>query len=226
MPTYPFQIPTGTSIIPFGSGNQDLGSTSKYFGTVYANSIIQTGASAAGSITGPAVSTFSGVAIWGNTNGTVLADSPWAIYTGTSDLNGSLVPTGNASVAGSAIVQVGSNALPVGIIFTTASGISNQLQVNQAWCSWDQANGTPTISGSYNVTSLTDNAVGDTSVNFTSPMPSNKYATIGSTTDAGGTVNMMAVFAMTTSSVRLATDNQNVGRDNKINSIYVFDRPL
>jgi hypothetical protein len=222
--TYPYQIASGSNVIPFGSGNQDLGDTSHYFGTLYANRIIQTGSSG-GAITGPSTSTFSGISIWGNTGGTVLADSQWAIYTGTNDLNGSLVPTG-AAANNTAIRNIGSLALPVNNLYLSPSGISGTNQAAFVWCCWDQANGTPTISGSFNVTSLTDNGVGLTTVNFAESMPNTNYAVGGSTSDAGGTVNMMGTNAYATNNVQMISTNQNVKNDRKINTMFLYERWL
>ena len=45
----------------------------------------------------------------------------------------------------------------------------------KAWVVWAQTSGTPTINTSYNVTSLTDNAVGDLTVNFTTAFSTANY---------------------------------------------------
>lgn len=218
MPTYPFQVPTGVSIIPFGSGNQDLGSTSKYLGIVYANSFVQTGTSA-GSISAPAATIFSGLSIWNGTNGTALADTHtqtdgWAIQTGTSDLNGTLTPTGNA------LANVGTAALPLKSI--VVSGIFSSFQAPQVWCAFDQANGTPTISGSHNVSSLTDGGAGITTVNFTTSLGNSLYGAVGSATNAAGQVGVNQIQSLMPTGIICELRSTAGDVDFKINSINCF----
>lgn len=55
-----------------------------------------------------------------------------------------------------------------------ASG-SAPLYSVRAWIYFDALSGTPTIKGSGNVSSITDNGVGDYTVNFTTAMPSANY---------------------------------------------------
>lgn len=50
----------------------------------------------------------------------------------------------------------------------------------KAWVSFNAAGGTPSINGSYNVTSITDNGVGDYTVNWTTAFSTANYAWAGS----------------------------------------------
>jgi len=53
----------------------------------------------------------------------------------------------------------------------------------KAWCSFTWTAGVPTIATSYNISSLTDNAVGDVTFNFTTAFSSANYATTYGSTD-------------------------------------------
>ncbi len=209
MPTYPFQVPTGTSIIPFGSGNQNLGSTTNYLGNIYVNKVIQTGTTGGGGVSGPASTTSSGIAIWNGTGGTTLADSEWTIT------GGNLLPT----VSGTQ--NIGSVALPVGFVGITGT-INGCRQVAAAWCSWDQANGTPTISGNFNVASLTDGGAGLTTVNFTNAMKNITYAACGNT---GSGSTMSPILLMTTGCKVTTINASETKSDMKFNNISIFAIP-
>jgi hypothetical protein len=80
--------------------------------------------------------------------------------------------------------------------------------------------GTPAIRGSGNVSSITDNAEADYTVNFTTAMPDTNYSVAGMGRQGDeGAVNTMRVVcinavgtlanAMTTTSVRVSTQNAN-----------------
>lgn len=50
---------------------------------------------------------------------------------------------------------------------------TNKPDLAKAWVSFNASTGTPTILKSYNVASITDNGVGDYTINFTNPLPAN-----------------------------------------------------
>lgn len=86
---------------------------------------------------------------------------------------------------------------------------------------WVNFNGTGTIAivASGNVTSLTDNGVGDYSINFTTAMPDANYAVTGSATDnTNASANLMIIYSATsggsgpsTTFVRISIVNTNSG---------------
>lgn len=88
----------------------------------------------------------------------------------------------------------------------------------RAWVSFNGA-GTVTIKSSFNVSSITDNAVGDYTVNFTTALPDTNYSNIfGSTTDLtnGAYVSSIGLYASngvpltkTTTAIRVCTKNQS-----------------
>ena len=59
----------------------------------------------------------------------------------------------------------------------------------KAWIYFD-GTGTPAIHASYNVSSLSDNAVGNYSVNFTVAFSSQNYCAVGSSRAGGGSQNI------------------------------------
>ena len=65
---------------------------------------------------------------------------------------------------------------------TSGNNNSTPEQINQgrakAWARFTVSSGTPSITDNFNVSSLTDNATGDISVNFTSSMANANYATV------------------------------------------------
>lgn len=62
--------------------------------------------------------------------------------------------------------------------FTTPGRQQYHPSASKAWCSWSQV-GTQTIAASYNVSSITDNGVGLTTINFTVSFSSAVYAITG-----------------------------------------------
>lgn len=215
MPTFPFQVPTGVSVIPFGSGNQNLGSLAKPFGVLYANQIVQTGSSGGG-ITGPASSTNNAIAIWNATNGASLANSKWTIASSV------LSPTTSGTQ------YIGSAATsPMQTISTiNVTGIQGCKNIAHAWVVWDQQNGTPTISGTaLNVSSITDQGVGLTSVNFATAMPDIKYSPAGNSGQADGSFQLLMPNILFTTGVACTISNTATLNDNKINTLVIHSNP-
>ena len=60
-----------------------------------------------------------------------------------------------------------------------ATTFTNQW-ASKAWVNFDASSGTPTARSSGNVTSLTDNGIGDFTANFTSALASATYTIVGS----------------------------------------------
>lgn len=90
-------------------------------------------------------------------------------------------------------------------------GDSNGTQIGtfcRAWVNIDASSGTPTIRNSFNVSSITDTAVGVLTINFTTSMPDANYTTV---CNAGRTVQDFTVFSikggstMYSSNVTIAT---------------------
>jgi hypothetical protein len=78
----------------------------------------------------------------------------------------------------------------------TVSGTA-PLYMCRAWVNFD-GTGTPAIRASGNVTSITDNGLGDYTVNFTTAMPDANYAITGSAEGLGMTLSSNTVTQTTT----------------------------
>lgn len=104
----------------------------------------------------------------------------------------------------------------------TPSG-SAPLYAARAWVNFN-GTGTVAIRASGNVTSITDNGIGDYTVNFTTAMPDANYAIAGtcqaivSGTGSADTLMIKDGVAPTTSSVRLLVHRDSVGN---VDSAYV-----
>jgi len=103
------------------------------------------------------------------------------------------------------------------------NGGNQQINAVKAWVNFN-GQGTIAIKASFNVTSLTDNAVGDYTVNFTTALADANYAVVGSGTEAndrtGIDVNLYAATTAyvpstkTTSAARISvTRGGNVATD-------------
>ncbi|MCA6392161.1 MAG: hypothetical protein IM607_12305, partial [Cytophagales bacterium] len=105
-----------------------------------------------------------------------------------TNLNGANIATGNIAAARIA------NAL-------NASGTA-PLYACRAWVNFN-GTGTVAIRAAGNVSSITDNGVGDYTVNFTTAMPTADYAAIATTGDQGPIIyNAVGATAQTVSLVR------------------------
>jgi len=97
----------------------------------------------------------------------------------------------------------------------------------RAWCNWNST-GTPSIRGSGNVSSLTDNNTGRIGINFSTAMPDANYAVTGMT-DGGQTTNPTSMSYDPTYNVSsttvvgvLTSEGSDSKRDYPINAIAVF----
>jgi hypothetical protein len=91
---------------------------------------------------------------------------------------------------------------------------------------WVNFNGTGTVAirGSGNVTSITDNGVGNYTANFTTAMPDTNFATVSNAKDNGVARSTTNFSSSTTSSVTidLSANGNNTAQDSAFISIAVF----
>jgi hypothetical protein len=118
-------------------------------------------------------------------------------------------------------------------VTTAKLGTSEASGLAKAWVNFN-GTGTVAIRASYNVSSITDNGVGDYTVNFTTALADANYAVTGAGryTDGGNASAMRVVSiasagtlatAMSTSSVRLGTTYVNGGvEDLQVVSVAIF----
>jgi len=91
-----------------------------------------------------------------------------------------------------------------------AASLKYHPGVAKAFVVFNASTGTPTIESSYNVTSITDNSVGDFTVNFTVPFSSAVFASnalAGDRTNAQPAAACPYTRSVTASSIRLVTFN-------------------
>jgi hypothetical protein len=119
---------------------------------------------------------------------------------------------------------------------TSSTAIENAIHGSaKAWVNFN-GTGTVAIRAQYNVSSITDNGVGDYTVNFTTAMSDANYSVVGtslaiSTTDFRGClVTIQGGFntgptSMTTSGVRIATGGTSIVNqplDSVTNCVTIF----
>lgn len=121
---------------------------------------------------------------------------------------------GKAKIATTAIAQAGTNNTD----FLTPLKLRNALNATgfapvyacRAWVNFN-GTGTPSIRGSGNVSSITDNGVGDYTINFSTAMQDSNYCVTGAlannnnTADANSNTSSPGINNLTTSSFRVVT---------------------
>lgn len=150
------------------------------------------------------------------------ADSPTEIAQFTSSgLNASALTGTLPAIDGSALTGISSYSDSDALSLFNASG-SAPVYACRAWVSWDGgATAVSTIFGSGNVSSVTDNGTGQSTINFTTALPNANYAVAGITTGYSNLVNENIVLqsangsgdqnptTKTTSAVRVAYGHAN-----------------
>ena len=133
------------------------------------------------------------------TSGLAVAIPQTLTVTGTSSLNGNLTVTGTGSVSGN-------------LSFNSGYGSSAVAYGCRAWVNFN-GTGTPAIRASGNVSSITDNGLGDYTVNFTTAMTDSNYSVISSSEGGGSVGNppyQRGNYPITsTASIRLTFFNQS-----------------
>jgi hypothetical protein len=104
-------------------------------------------------------------------------------------------------------------------------GTNEQKQVCKAWVNFN-GTGTVAIRAEYNVSSITDNGVGQYTVNFTTAFADANYAVVG-TSKNNATSNSYIAFVdytvgATASAVKIITSAPTAGGDSEMVSVAVF----
>lgn len=122
--------------------------------------------------------------------------------------SGLLLATGTLSATGLAVAtQAEQEAASSTAVATTPGRQQYHPSAAKAWVNFESI-GTLAIEASYNVSSVTDNAVGDFTVNFTTAFSSVHYAMAGSAKDGGGSLQTVVLMekasvAPTTTTMRI-----------------------
>jgi len=141
-------------------------------------------------------------------------DGAWATPAGVTSIATSGLATGGTITSTGTITVTAASAsnMTTGTSTTTVvvpNVMKNHKGVAKLWCRWNVTAGTPTITESYNVSSLTDTGTGDVLVNFSVTMTSANYAGFTlSTVTTAGTANLLSRFSTTTTTTaRVATSD-------------------
>lgn len=121
-----------------------------------------------------------------------------------------------------------------GTVLTNASNIEAQVKTATnatgsapiyACRTWVNFNGTGTVAirASGNVTSITDNGVGNYTVNFTTAMPDANYTAVCSVSDGISAPRLIAAVEYNTTNVRVASQASNfAATDYTVNNVAIF----
>lgn len=124
--------------------------------------------------------------------------------------------------------SVGTTQITNGSVTAEKLGTTEQKQIAKAWVNFD-GTGTigqaQTIRSSYNVSSVTKNAVGDYTVNFATPMSDANYAYALSGSQTGADSSNMNPHTLATGTFRFQTFNFDAipaARDYDFASVTIF----
>jgi hypothetical protein len=144
----------------------------------------------------------------------------------------------NSSGGGSVTLQEPSTASNLTVTLPTTTGTaviqnaSNNLLMNSGYGSdavaygcraWVNFNGTGTVAirASGNVSSITDNGVGQYTLNFTSAMPDLNYATVGSAWYSGVTGILFSIESTPSSTTSKSINTNNPGATSNSDATYI-----
>lgn len=131
-----------------------------------------------------------------------------------TDTSGTALETG--AIVASQMVQ----CVYDGTNFQVTSPLARPNQFIKAWVVFDASSGTPTISTSFNVTSITDNGVGNFTINFTTAFANANYAVSGMAGNDDATnqcvVGFWGVGTKTTTACQVRVYNLTATIDAKI----------
>jgi hypothetical protein len=108
-------------------------------------------------------------------------------------------------------------------VLATQNGMTG---IAKAWVQFN-GTGTPAIRASFNVSSITDNGVGDYTINFTTAMPDTNYACIPAVGSVGGSTSSTQATAKytgtkTTSACQVMFQQGAAGADFDNNAVAFF----
>jgi len=104
-------------------------------------------------------------------------------------------------------------------VLATQNGITG---ICKAWVQLNNTVTNGTIGGSFNVSSVTYNASGDYTINFTTAMPNANYCAVGSNSYSGSnSYNYLNMFCSASSNQAPTTTSFRVASGSNLNSIYM-----
>lgn len=96
--------------------------------------------------------------------------------------------------------------------------------VAKAFCVFDASSGTPTIDNSYNISSISDNAVGDFTFNFTTSFSGSRFTAVGQAGQESNTIRLCwgPIAVPTASSFRAGFGDTSTNTDVKYGAIAFY----
>jgi hypothetical protein len=163
--------------------------------------------------------------------GATISGSTKTVNIGTGGVAGSTtaITIGSTTGTSTTTLQGTTNGVtPAALTNTTALATTAFVRSDNNVKAWVSFNGTGTvaINANYNVTSITDNGVGDYTVNFTSALADANYGVAGYARNGAGTAVMTVSAistsgAQTSSACRLTTGNASTLYDNiQVNAVF------
>jgi hypothetical protein len=136
----------------------------------------------------------------------------------------------SANIGSSQILAnaVGTTQIANGSVTAAKLGTTEQKQIAKAWVNFNGTTSPGTIRSSYNVSSITKNATGDYTVNFTTPMVDANYAVAGTCIGllnpaSIGCISIKYATSLSSSSFTIMTKNDaGTNVDAEIASIAIF----
>ena len=120
------------------------------------------------------------------------------------------------------VTSISSAAANTPVVMQDSGSNTNTVR---AWVNFN-GTGTVAIRASFNVTSITDNGVGNYTINFTTAIPDANYAIAGTTDNSNGVaptyVSLFNGGVATTSAVQFTTSSTAANYDNSRVNVSVF----
>ncbi|MDO8985348.1 pyocin knob domain-containing protein [Cypionkella sp.] len=149
---------------------------------------------------------------WGTWQELAKIDSP--AFRGTPAVPTAAAGTNTTQIASTAYVK---NEIPTAL---NASG-SAPIYACRAWVNFNGTN-TVAIRSSGNVSSITDNGVGNYTVNFTTAMDDADFSAVASGQSSNSVDGYCSIISTTTTSVRVGTRLNNSIQDSPITCVAIF----
>lgn len=148
-----------------------------------------------------------------------------------------VIPPSAATDTAAGVIELATNAevaagtdtaravTPAGLFAGLNATGTAPIYACRAWVNFN-GTGTPAIRASGNVTSITDNGVGDYTVNFTTAMPDVNYSVAGASSIAGAATGLRGLIVkdgtIATTSIGVMTVYGTTGQDTINNSVQIF----
>lgn len=156
-----------------------------------------------------------------------IGNKPTAVPLTSADITDNIITSAKIADGTIASADLASNAVDTQALSLFNASGSAPVYACRAWVNFN-GSGTPSIRASGNVTSITDNATGDFTVNFTTAMPDANYSAVstnGTIANSGGTwsVATNSAASPTTSAYRLNVQSSSgTMNDNTIIQMAFF----